>query len=215
MEIKTFDFLFWTKKSYRSIKNTKISSMFHISVQLILSSYGVTTVMRHYRFPADRSNIIKNENIISDDENTLVHLRCYCYTKISLWKFLRLWYEYEKIKMPLKTPKNSFFDTHNKNTVFRSFNIHHKSLIFSWVNNLLLHRKAKYSPPPPPPTHGYNSHHQQICQKKCVFLIFSFIFILILIGRTPKSLAPLSLLVIHISNLNLPSQWCVFFAFRQ
>ena len=84
MEIKTFDFLFWTKKSYRSIKNTKLGSMFHISVQLILSSYGVTTVMRHCRFPADRSNIIKNGNIISDDENTLVHLRCYCYTKISL-----------------------------------------------------------------------------------------------------------------------------------
>lgn len=45
---------------------------------LVLGSHGETIVTRHYRFHIDWSNNSKSKDIIPNDENTLVHLRCYC-----------------------------------------------------------------------------------------------------------------------------------------
>ena len=70
-KIKIFILSFWMKKSYRNI-------------------IEVTTLTSHNCFHADRSNSINNGNIITNDENPLVHLRCYCCAKISSWQLLKL-----------------------------------------------------------------------------------------------------------------------------
>ena len=77
VEIKIFNLSFWKKKSYRKIKNMKISAVFQISMYLSSRSYGVTTVSCYYRFHTDRSNNSRKGNIITDDENNLAHLRCF------------------------------------------------------------------------------------------------------------------------------------------
>ena len=51
-----------------------------------------------------------------------------------------------------------FFNTRAKNTVSSAFNIHHKGLIFTYVNCVLLQRKARYTPPH---THTHTHTHIQ------------------------------------------------------
>lgn len=68
---------------------------------LVLGSHGETIVTRHYRFHIDWSNSSKSKDIIPNDENTLVHLRCYFCAKITIWNFLILWCECAKVKLSL------------------------------------------------------------------------------------------------------------------
>ena len=74
VETEIFNLSFWKKKFYRNINNMEISALFHISMQLIASSYGVTTVTRHYHFHTDQSIRNKNGNIITKWRKYLVHL---------------------------------------------------------------------------------------------------------------------------------------------
>ena len=66
------------------MKKLKINVVLYVSMWLILSSYGVTTLTSYYCFHTDRRKNIKNENVVTDDENALTHLthlKCNCCTK--------------------------------------------------------------------------------------------------------------------------------------